>query len=122
MRIFLILSSAKTYKGEITIDRYGRSIPKHAHGTQNLSEFTNSTYEIIENTLRLYDRIMNPDLLIRRITLTANHVKKEQDIVRKETYEQLDLFTDYAAVEKEKQEKEVETSERKKASACNAGD
>lgn len=105
---------SKAYKGEITIDRYGRSIPKHAHGTQNLSEFTNSTYEIIENTLILYDRIMNPDLLIRRITLTANHVKKEQDIVRKETYEQLDLFTDYAAVEKEKQEKEEKLQKEKK--------
>ena len=105
---------SKAYKGEITIDRYGRSIPKHAHGTQNLSEFTNSTYEIIENTLKLYDRIMNPDLLIRRITLTANHVKKEQDIVKKETYEQLDLFTDYAAIEKEKQEKEEKLQKEKK--------
>ena len=105
---------SKNYKGEITIDRYGRSIPKHAHGTQNLSGFTNSTYEIIENTLSLYDRIMNPDLLIRRITLTANHVKKEQDIVKKETYEQLDLFTDYTAVEKEKQEKEEKLQKEKK--------
>jgi len=115
---------SKTYKGEITIDRYGRSIPKHAHGTQNLSEFTNSTYEIIENTLRLYDRIMNPDLLIRRITLTANHVKKMNRILsEKKLNEQLDLFTDYAAVEKEKQEKRRETSERKKrTSACNAGE
>ena len=105
---------SKAYKGEITIDRYGRSIPKHAHGTHNLSEFTNSTYEIIENTLKLYDRIMNPDLLIRRITLTANHVKKEQDIVKKGTYEQLDLFTDYAAIEKEKQEKEEKLQKEKK--------
>ena len=79
----------KAYTGEITIDRHGRSVPKHAHGTQNLSEFTNSTYEIIENTLKLYDRIINRDLLIRRITLTANHIKKEQDIVQKESYEQL---------------------------------
>lgn len=104
----------KAYKGEITIDRYGRSVPKHAHGTQNLSEFTNSTYEIIENILKLYDRIINRDLLIRRITLTANHIKKEQDIVQKETYEQLDLFTDYAAVEKENQEKEEKLQKEKK--------
>ena len=104
----------KAYKGEITIDRYGRSVPKHAHGTQNLSEFTNSTYEIVENTLKLYDRIINRDLLIRRITLTANHIKKEQDIVQKETYEQLDLFTDYAAVEKENQEKEEKLQKEKK--------
>ena len=67
---------SRNYKGEITIDRYGRSIPKHAHGTQNLSGFTASTYEIIDSTLNLYDCIMNPELLIRRITLTANHVKK----------------------------------------------
>ena len=105
---------SKAYKGEITLDRYGRSIPKHAHGTQTLPEFTNSTYEIIENTLKLYDRIMNRDLLIRRITLTSNHVKKEQDMVRKESYEQLNLFTDYAAVEKEKQEKEQKLQKEKK--------
>lgn len=104
----------KAYTGEITIDRHGRSVPKHAHGTQNLSEFTNSTYEIIENILKLYDRIINRDLLIRRITLTANHIKKEQDIVQKETYEQLDLFTDYAAVEKENQEKEEKLQKEKK--------
>ena len=104
----------KAYTGEITIDRHGRSVPKHAHGTQNLSEFTNSTYEIIENILKLYDRIINRDLLIRRITLTANHIKKEQDIVQKETYEQLDLFTDYASVEKENQEKEEKLQKEKK--------
>lgn len=69
---------SRNYKGEITIDRYGRSIPKHAHGTQNLSGFTASTYEIIDSTLNLYDCIMNPKLLIRRITLTANHVKKSR--------------------------------------------
>ena len=105
---------SRNYKGEITIDRYGRSIPKHAHGTQNLSGFTASTYEIIDSTLNLYDCIMNPELLIRRITLTANHVKKEQDVVPKEPYEQLNLFTDYAAIEKEKQEKEAKLQKEKK--------
>ena len=103
-----------TYEGEITTDRYGRSIPKHAHGTQNLYEFTNSTYEIIENVLKLYDHIINSELLIRRITLTANHVKREQHIVKKESYEQLNLFTDYAAVEKKKQEKEEKLQKEKK--------
>ena len=109
-----ITSRNISYNGEVTTDRYGRKIPKHAHGTQNLSGFTASTYEIIDSTLNLYDCIMNPELLIRRITLTANHVKKEQDVVPKETYEQLNLFTDYAAIEKEKQEKEAKLQKEKK--------
>lgn len=103
----------KTYRGEVTTDRYGRRIPKHAHGTENLGTQTSSARLITEAVMRLYDRIMDRKLLIRRIYLTANHVVDEHT-GRKETgYEQLDLFTDYAALEAERK-KEEEVLEREK--------
>ena len=103
----------KKYHGEITTDRYGRSVPKHAHGTENLEEATSSTKRIMEGMLSLYDRIINPDLLIRRITVVAAHLQREQDVMQEETYEQMDLFTDYEQKNKEKQEKEEERRKEK---------
>ena len=102
----------KAYKGEVTIDRYGRRIPKHAHGTANLSGHTASSRRITDAVLELFDRIVDKKLLVRRITLSLNHLIKEGTEVKKEIYEQLDLFTDYAVqlkkheVEKEKLQKE----------------
>lgn len=98
---------SKRYTGEITIDRYGRAIPKHAHGTENLERYTSSSREMMMAAERLYDRIVNPALLIRRLNLTANHVSDETSVMQKETYEQLNLFTDYE--EKEKQKKQEDT-------------
>lgn len=63
--------------------------------------------------LSLYDRIINPDLLIRRITVVAAHLQREQDVMQVETYEQMDLFTDYEQKNKEKQEKEEERRKEK---------
>lgn len=98
---------SKRYAGEITTDRYGRAIPKHAHGTENLERYTSSSREMMMAAERLYDRIVNPALLIRRLNLTANHVSDETSVMQKETYEQLNLFTDYE--EKEKQKKQEDT-------------
>ncbi|MFR8170864.1 MAG: DNA methylase [Marvinbryantia sp.] len=95
---------AKKYRGEITEDRYGRRVPKHAHGTANLPEPTSSAKRITEAVMELYGRITDEKLLIRRITLTANHVTEEGLAKREIQYEQLDLFTDYAALEKQQQE------------------
>lgn len=95
------LSDPKTssrYQGETTTDHYGRKIPKHAHGTANLKAPTSSAKLIIEATMGLYDRIMNKDLLVRRITVVANHVVDESQEVKANAVEQLDLFTDYEAV------------------------
>lgn len=96
----------KSYKGEITTDRYGRKIPKHAHGTANLEEQTSSTALIVDAVLKLYDRIIHNNFLIRRISLCANHVADESSVTREPVFEQLDLFTDYAALRKEQEEKE----------------
>ncbi len=98
----------KAYKGEITTDHYGRKVPKHAHGTVNLKGGTSSTKEIMEAVLGLYDRIVNQDLLVRRITITANHVVAETPVKEKNAYEQLDLFTDYAALQNQRQKEEEE--------------
>ncbi|MCI6318615.1 MAG: hypothetical protein MR784_03150, partial [Rikenellaceae bacterium] len=57
------------YHGDVTTDHYGRQVPKHAHGTANLDKFTSSTRQIMKAVASLYDRIFNPNLLIRRLTL-----------------------------------------------------
>ena len=85
------------YQGEVTTDRYGRKVPKHAHGTTNLEKQTSSAKVIVKAILELYDRIINKKFLIRRITLGANHIVDEASVVQKPVFEQLDLFTDYNA-------------------------
>lgn len=96
----------KNYIGEITIDHYGRKVPKHAHGTANLDKKTSSTKLIIDAVMDLYDRIVNPDLLVRRITVVANRLEEEDSVTAEVSYEQLDLFTDYMALQKEREEEE----------------
>ena len=104
----------KGFQGEISTDYYGRKIPKHAHGTANLDRMTSSGKLISEAVLELYDRIINPDLLVRRIYLGVNHVLSEEEAAsRKDGYEQMDLFTDYEALE-EKRKKEEEALSREK--------
>ena len=102
-----------SYRGEVTKDRYGRNIPKHAHGTENLGCFTSSTRQILDAVLALYDRIIDEKLLIRRVYLTANHVMPETEVKRELVAEQLDLFTDYDALE-QKRQKEQQELEREK--------
>lgn len=104
---------AKQYKGEVAIDRYGRKIPKHAAGTANLSGRTASTRLITDAVMKLYDRIVDPQLLVRRVTVTANHVTGEEIKEEREIYTQLDLFTDYEALLRE-QDKEEAALEREK--------
>lgn len=89
---------SKKYKGEITADAYGRKVPKHAHGTENLELFTSSSKLISKGVTTLFDRIVNKDLLVRRITLAANRIKFENETECKNTGPvQLELFEDYDA-------------------------
>ncbi len=103
-------SISSKYQGDVVVDRYGRKIPKHAHGTSNLREYTSSTKEIVNVTMDLFDRIINPDLTVRRINVVANKIIPETDIPEKD-FEQLSLFVDYNALEKQHKKEE---SERKK--------
>ena len=103
----------KNYKGEIVIDHYGREIPKHAHGTRNLGKHTSSSRVIIEAMMELYDRIIDTSLLVRRVTIAVNNVISEEELEKRRTPEQLDLFTDIEAAEKKKQhEKESYQKEK----------
>lgn len=102
------------YKGEIATDHYGRKIPKPAHGTVNLNRQTSSTQIITDAVMDLYDRIINPNLLIRRVTVAANHLIDEAQAKKAENFEQLNLFTDYAVLEKERKEEEERLSKEKK--------
>ncbi len=112
---------ANSYKGEITTDHYGRQIPKHSHGTENLKEYTSSTKLITEATLILFDRIINSNLSVRRITVTACNVIKEetaQILKSKSPAEQLDFFTDYdEKIKEEKKEKAYLARERARQEA-----
>lgn len=92
------------YRGEVTTDRYGRKVPKHAHGTANLGGYSSSTKMIMEAVLDLYDRIVDEGLLVRRVNLSANRLKSEEEVREAEAFEQLDLFTDYDALKRQQQE------------------
>jgi len=91
------------YHGEIRIDHYGRQVPKYAHGTATPPEPTSSSRMIIDSILDLYDRIVNPLLLVRRITIGAN-VILETSAAQKPSAVQLDLFTDYKMLEYQRQQ------------------
>ena len=95
------------YNGDVTIDRYGRKVPKHAHGTTNLKRQTSSTMLITDAVMELYDRIVDKNLLIRRINITANRLVDENSAKKEDKYEQLDLFTDYKAKEQEQAEEDA---------------
>ena len=94
------------YQGEVTVDRYGRRIPKHAHGTANLDCHTSSSILMTDAATALFDRIVNRKLLVRRLSLSANRIVSASSVSVGETYEQMNLFTDYEALQKEREEKE----------------
>ncbi|WP_298035193.1 DNA methylase [uncultured Dysosmobacter sp.] len=109
---------AKAYKGSVTTDRYGRKIPKHSTGTANLSRYSSSTNEIIHAALDLFDRIADKALLVRRLSISANRLLTEADVPKEPAAEQLDLFTDYATQEKQKEaDRTALVRERKKQEA-----
>jgi DNA polymerase V len=103
----------KKYKGPITTDGYGRKLPKHAHGTQNIGKKTSSTKLITDATMELYDRIVNENLLIKRLYITANHVVDEKSVSEQKSYEQLDLFTDYEKMQKIHRQEEQKLKKEK---------
>lgn len=82
------------YSGDITFDPYGRKIPKHAHGSINLTEWTSSYREISGAVMMLFERIVNPLLLIRRVNLVANHIHAEVDSTIVGGVMQMDFFSD----------------------------
>lgn len=104
----------REYKGEVSVDRYGRQIPRHAHGTANLEEHTASAKRITAAVLELFDRIADRDLTVRRLYLSASRVTAESAVPREAAPEQLDLFTDPEAARAEKEARELELAREKK--------
>lgn len=101
-------SRMSKYKGEFSFDQYGRKIPKHAHGTVNLDSYTSSTNVIVKAVLDLFNRIVDENLLVRRINMSANHVIAENE-AKQDRYEQLNLFdmiTEKENVDQEQLKKE----------------
>ncbi len=108
-------SRRKAYHGAVIVDRYGRRIPKHAHGTINLEKYTSSSKLILQAATRLYDEIVNPHLLIRRLNIVANRVVDEASAPLPDGgFEQISLFTDYAAEDARKEEEKAELEKERK--------
>jgi len=103
----------KDYTGPVAMDHYGRRVPKHAHGTERLDYYTSSTHAIMDAVLKLYDRVVNKNLLIRRVNIAACNLICEDDIPEDKPL-QLDMFTDYEQLEKDaKERRAAEEKERK---------
>ena len=103
--VYAVKTTGRRYAGKVGLDYYGRPSPQHAHGTGNLDRWTNSTRRIRKAILEIFDRTVDPDLLIRRVNIAAA-VLPEKDAPR-EGPEQLDLFTDYEALEKQRAEEQA---------------
>lgn len=108
------LNKSSHYGGEIEIDRYGRQTPKQAHGSINLENYTSSSKLIIDAVTELFERIVDKDLLVRRMYVVANHVKYEADILSQPVYEQMNLFTDYNELDQKRREEKVMLEKERK--------
>ena len=102
----------KDYKGEIKEDYYGRLTPKEAHGTTTLDKSTSSTKIITNKSLELYDRITNKKLTVKRITIAFGNVTSENNIIKKNNYEQLNLFNIKKEEIKEENPEELEKEKK----------
>ena len=103
----------RSYRGPVTTDRYGRKIPKHAVGTENFP-YTSLASDLLRAVTALYDRLVDPNLLVRRLSISANKLLDEASVPRGEETEQMDLFTDYAAKEQQAQADEAAHAKERK--------
>ena len=103
----------QNYHGPVTTDRYGRSIPKHAVGTENFP-YTSSANDLQKAAAALYDRIADKNLLIRRLSISANKLLDEAEAPNGHEAEQMDLFTDYSVREQQEQAGEAAHARERK--------
>ena len=111
--VFLVASTGAVYTGDLAVDFYGRLTPKHAHGTAGLDRWTSSSRRITDAMMELYDRVVSPDLLIRRVYVVADGLIREKDIPE-ESPLQLDLFTNYAELIRRKEEESAADAREKR--------
>ena len=107
----------KAYKGPVTTDFYGRKVPKHAHGTYNLPRHTASSTLLIKAVTGLCGEILDQNLLVRRLNITANHVVPEASLSKKEEFQQLDLLADPEDQQLQQREEARLERERKRQQA-----
>lgn len=107
----------QAYKGPVTTDYYGRSVPKSAHGSINLGGLTSSTRRIVDAVMALYERIVAQALLVRRVNLAASRLADESSVKSVPVLEQLDLFTDYEALEAQRKAEAETLAEEKRLQA-----
>lgn len=108
-----IESLKKSYSGAVETDRYGRKIPKTAHSSENIGRYTSSTKLICEMAMKLFDRIVDKELLVRRMYIVANHIITENDAEKEREYIQLNLFSDTGKQEAEENELKKEKDMQK---------
>lgn len=114
-RSSLTSPQGKDYTGPVSVDRYGRKVPKSTHGTAHLHRFTSSSRLITKAVLTLYDEIADKRLLVRRLSIATNHVISEEQMKKKASKAvELDMFTDYEAVRREKRMEEAELARERK--------
>ena len=99
-------------EGKVTVDYYGRPAPKHAHGTGNLEEYTSSTGKIMDVIMELYTRVVDPELLIRRVNIAACNLIREENIPVQQA-QQLSLFEDEEAMMKKRADDDAAAREKK---------
>lgn len=108
-------ASRAQYTGPVTMDHYGRPVPKHAHGTANLGFHHSSSRLIVDAVAEVFDRVVNRHLLVRRLTVVANHVISEEEARREARVpRQLDLFTDYDELDRKENERRVALARERK--------
>lgn len=112
--VYKVTSTGTIYTGTVHKDHYGRPVPKHAHGTGNIDHWTSSTRDIVDTMMQLYDRIIDPNLLVRRVNICACNLIYERDIPEDTAPVQLELFVDYEEAER-KRAAEKRKAEREKA-------
>ncbi len=111
----------KNYHGEVVTDHYGRQVPKHAHSTVNLSRQTASARMITEAVVDLFDRITDPALLVRRLTIGVHRLVAESACMGYDGSEQLNFFEEpqsrqptQEALQREKRRQQAVLGIRKK--------
>ena len=110
---YLVASTGKRYTGSVVLDYYGRPAPKHAHGTAVLDRWTGSTRRIAEAMMALCDRIVDPDLLVRRVYVVAAGLIREEEVPAEEPL-QLDFLTDYESLLRRKETEYAEDKKEKR--------
>ena len=102
----------RAYKGEIKTDGYGRAVPRSAHGSENLGRFSSSSALLCEAAQRLFDRIADPTLSVRRVVIAANHTTPERALAGERQAEQLSLFETAEALRARDREEAERARER----------